>query len=193
MKVVVGKKDTPTPIFADDMTYIIFAPYWNVPPEIAAKETLPRVLSDPAFLQKMNMEVLDAAGNVVDPGSIDQSSPGAYRFRQRPGASNSLGLVKFMFPNQYDIYLHDTPADSLFARAVRSFSHGCVRLEQPEQLLVALNFGSESAAASFPSSEWDGRLLVSSAGDRMGESVRGSVNLRAHEGTVVEIPQGGTR
>ncbi|HYT76708.1 MAG TPA: L,D-transpeptidase family protein [Vicinamibacterales bacterium] len=134
MKVVVGKKETPTPIFTDNMTYIIFAPYWNVPPAIAAKETLPHVLSDQAFLQKMNMEVLDASGQVVDPASIDLSNAGAYRFRQRPGASNSLGLVKFMFPNQYDIYLHDTPADSLFARAVRSFSHGCVRLEQPEQL-----------------------------------------------------------
>jgi murein L,D-transpeptidase YcbB/YkuD len=134
MKVVVGKKDTPTPIFSDNMTYIIFSPYWNVPSDIAAKETLPHALSDPSFLQKMNMDVLDSSGQVVNPASIDLSNPGAYRFRQRPGASNSLGLVKFMFPNQYDIYLHDTPADSLFARAVRSFSHGCVRLEQPERL-----------------------------------------------------------
>ncbi|HTM23863.1 MAG TPA: L,D-transpeptidase family protein, partial [Vicinamibacterales bacterium] len=134
MRVVVGKKDTPTPIFSDDMTYIIFAPYWNVPTDIAAHETLPRAIADPAFLQKMNMDVLDTKGNTVDPSSIDLSNPGAYRFRQRPGASNSLGLVKFMFPNQYNVYLHDTPADSLFARAVRSFSHGCVRLEQPEAL-----------------------------------------------------------
>jgi murein L,D-transpeptidase YcbB/YkuD len=134
MKVVVGKKDTPTPIFSDDMTYIIFAPYWNVPTDIAAKETLPRAISDPAFLSRMNMDVLDSHGNTVDPASIDLSNPRAYRFRQRPGASNSLGLVKFMFPNQYNVYLHDTPADSLFARAVRSFSHGCVRLERPEDL-----------------------------------------------------------
>jgi murein L,D-transpeptidase YcbB/YkuD len=82
----------------------------------------------------MNMEVLDRSGNAVDPASIDLSNPGNYRIRQRPGASNALGFVKFMFPNQFNVYLHDTPTDSLFARAARSFSHGCVRLEQPEQL-----------------------------------------------------------
>jgi murein L,D-transpeptidase YcbB/YkuD len=80
------------------------------------------------------MEVVDASGGHVDPASIDLSSPERYRFRQRPGGSNALGLVKFMFPNQFNVYLHDTPSDSLFARASRSFSHGCVRLEQPEKL-----------------------------------------------------------
>lgn len=134
MRVVVGKKDTPTPIFADDMTYLVFAPYWNVPPDIVQKETLPSVMRDPAFLQRTNMEVLDKSGNVVDPSSVDLEDPAAYRFRQRPGSSNSLGLVKFMFPNSYNVYLHDTPADSLFARATRSFSHGCVRLEEPVKL-----------------------------------------------------------
>jgi len=134
MRVVVGKKDTPTPIFNDDMTYLVFAPYWNVPADIATKETIPSVLKDPAFLDRTNMEVVDRAGNTVDPASIDLSHAGDYRFRQRPGGSNSLGYVKFMFPNQFNVYLHDTPADSLFARAARSFSHGCVRLEQPEAL-----------------------------------------------------------
>lgn len=134
MRVVVGKKDTPTPIFSDEMTHIVFSPYWNVPPDIAKNETLPSVVRDPGFLDRSNMEVLDKSGNRVDPSSIDLSDPGAYRFRQRPGASNSLGLVKFMFPNSFNVYLHDTPADSLFARATRSFSHGCVRVEQPEQL-----------------------------------------------------------
>ena len=134
MRVVVGKKDTPTPIFADDMTHIVFSPYWNVPPDIVKNETVPSALRDPAFLQRTNMEVLDKSGKPVDPSSIDIEDVGEYRFRQRPGSSNSLGLVKFMFPNQYNVYLHDTPADSLFARATRSFSHGCVRVEQPEQL-----------------------------------------------------------
>ena len=134
MRVVVGKKDTPTPIFADDMTYLVFAPYWNVPSDIVQKETLPSVMRDPAFLQRTNMEVLDKSGKVIDPSSVDLDDPAAYRFRQRPGASNSLGLVKFMFPNSYNVYLHDTPADSLFARATRSFSHGCVRLEEPVKL-----------------------------------------------------------
>jgi murein L,D-transpeptidase YcbB/YkuD len=134
MRVVVGKPDTQTPIFNDEMTHVVFAPYWNVPPDIAEKETTPSVMRDPAFLSRMNMEVVDAKGNPVDPGSVDLSNPGEYRFRQRPGTSNALGLVKFMFPNQFDVYLHDTPQDSLFARASRSFSHGCVRVEQPEQL-----------------------------------------------------------
>ncbi len=134
MRVVVGKKDTPTPIFSDEMTYLVFAPYWNVPPDIAENETLPSVMRDPAFLDKTNMEVVDAKGKPVDPDSIDLNNPAAYRFRQRPGTENSLGLVKFMFPNTFNVYLHDTPADSLFARAARSLSHGCVRVEQPEAL-----------------------------------------------------------
>jgi murein L,D-transpeptidase YcbB/YkuD len=131
MRVVVGKKDTPTPIFNDTMTHLVFSPYWNVPPEIARNETLPAILTDAAFLDRNNMEVVDESGNPVDPGTIDLADPEKYRFRQRPGRGNSLGLVKFMFPNQFHVYLHDTPVDSLFARATRSFSHGCVRLEEP--------------------------------------------------------------
>jgi murein L,D-transpeptidase YcbB/YkuD len=138
MRVVVGKQDTPTPVFNDEMTYIVFAPYWNVPSDIAQNETLPSLLKDPAFLERSNMEIVDASGKTLDPASIDLNSPDKYRFRQRPGTSNSLGLVKFMFPNQFNVYLHDTPAESLFARASRSFSHGCVRLEEPEKLAAYL-------------------------------------------------------
>lgn len=134
MRVIVGKGDTPTPIFNDEMTHVVFSPYWNVPPGIASGETLPSMLKDPGFLARNNMEVLDTSGKPVDPGSIDPSEPSSYKFRQRPGGGNSLGLVKFVFPNQYDVYLHDTPADSLFERTSRSFSHGCVRLEQPMAL-----------------------------------------------------------
>ena len=131
MRTVVGKQDTPTPIFNDVLTHVVFSPYWNVPPNIAQGETLPGILADPDFLNRQNMEVLDQSGNRVDPGSIDLTDPARYRFRQKPGSGNSLGLVKFMFPNQFNVYLHDTPTDSLFSRASRSFSHGCVRLEQP--------------------------------------------------------------
>jgi murein L,D-transpeptidase YcbB/YkuD len=134
MRVVVGKKDTPTPIFNAAMTHLVFSPYWNVPPTIVQGETLPSALRDPAFLQRTNMEVLDDKGQVVDPKSIDLERAGDYKFRQRPGGRNALGLVKFMFPNEFNVYLHDTPADSLFARATRSFSHGCVRVEQPQAL-----------------------------------------------------------
>lgn len=134
MRVVVGKQDTQTPIFNDEMSYLVFSPYWNVPDSIAQGETLPAVINDPSFLQRTNMEVVDTAGRVVDASSVDLNDPTAYRFRQKPGANNSLGLVKFMFPNQYNVYLHDTPADSLFERAARSFSHGCVRVEDPVAL-----------------------------------------------------------
>ncbi|MGH9313540.1 MAG: L,D-transpeptidase family protein [Vicinamibacterales bacterium] len=139
MNVITGAKGTPTPIFRDTMTHIVFSPYWNVPDGIAAGETLPAVQSDPSFLDRNRIEVVGTSGTVVDPATVDWSSAtddGAfpYRFRQRPGSSNSLGLVKFVFPNEHDVYLHDTPADSLFTRAYRALSHGCVRLEQPQAL-----------------------------------------------------------
>jgi len=135
MRVVVGKTDTPTPIFNGRMTYVVLAPFWNVPADIAQKETLPAILNDPGFLARTNMEVVDNSGRAVSARDIDLSSPDRYRFRQRPGTSNALGLVKFMFPNQFNVYLHDTPADSLFSRASRSFSHGCVRVEEPDKLV----------------------------------------------------------
>ncbi len=131
MRVIVGTKDTQTPIFTEEMTHLVFSPYWNVPDSIAQGETLPAMMQDPDFLARNNMEVVDASGQTVDPATADFSDPTKYRFRQRPGGQNSLGLVKFMFPNQFNVYLHDTPADSLFTRASRSFSHGCVRLEDP--------------------------------------------------------------
>ena len=134
MRVVVGKKDAQTPTFSGEMTYLVFAPFWNVPADIAEKETVPSLLKDAAFLQRTNMEIVDKRGRHVDPDSVDLSDTTRYRFRQRPGRTNSLGLVKFMFPNPYNVYLHDTPADALFTRDTRTFSHGCVRLEKPEQL-----------------------------------------------------------
>jgi murein L,D-transpeptidase YcbB/YkuD len=141
MNVIVGAKDTPTPIFSDTLTHIVFSPYWNVPDSIASGETLPAVQSDPSFLERNRIEVVGTSGRVVDPSTIDWTSVGGddtnafpYRFRQRPGASNSLGLVKFVFPNEHDVYLHDTPADALFKRASRPLSHGCVRVEQPVAL-----------------------------------------------------------
>ncbi len=117
MKVVTGKKDSPTPLLADRMTTVVFSPYWNIPQDIVQKEILPKIEKDPGYLEKNNMEV-DAGG----------------RYRQRPGAGNSLGQVKFLFPNHYNVYLHDTPAQALFNRVERDFSHGCVRLDEPMNL-----------------------------------------------------------
>ena len=133
MKVVTGKQQSPTPIFSDDMTTVVFSPYWNVPPDIARNETIPAVMRDPGYLGRNNLEVV-RAGRVLDAWSVDWSSPGNVQFRQRPGAHNALGGVKFMFPNQFDVYLHDTPADALFARIERDYSHGCVRVEKPFEL-----------------------------------------------------------
>ncbi|MDQ3069646.1 MAG: L,D-transpeptidase family protein [Acidobacteriota bacterium] len=134
MRVVVGSPDNRTPIFSDQMTHIVFSPYWNVPPSIASEETLPAVQDDPSYLARNNLEVVGTSGSVVDPGAVNWSDASSYRFRQKPGTSNSLGLVKFMFPNQHNVYLHDTPADALFARPARALSHGCVRVEQPTKL-----------------------------------------------------------
>ena len=132
MRVVTGKPESPTPIFSDQMTTVVFSPYWNVPPDIAREEVLPAVLNDPSYLAANNLEILRGT-SVISPESADWDDP-EVRVRQRPGPRNSLGHVKFMFPNQFDVYLHDTPADSLFARLARGYSHGCVRVEKPFEL-----------------------------------------------------------
>lgn len=136
MRIIVGQPDWPTPQFSDEMTYVVFSPYWNIPENILREETLPRVASDPDFLRRNNIEVVGTSG-AVDPASIDWSDPSAassVRFRQRPGPDNALGLVKFVFPNHFSIYLHDTPSDRLFFRDARALSHGCIRVEHPVAL-----------------------------------------------------------
>lgn len=124
MKVIVGQdyEDKATPVFADSMEYVVFRPYWNVTPDIAAKEIFPKLASNPGYLEANDMETY--------------SEGGATRVRQRPGPKNSLGLVKFVFPNDFNIYFHDTPNGELFNKDVRAFSHGCIRLEHPDQLAV---------------------------------------------------------
>jgi murein L,D-transpeptidase YcbB/YkuD len=138
MRVIVGQPENQTPLFSDEMTYIVFSPYWNIPPDILREETLPRVASDPDFLRRNNIEVVGTGGEEdFDPSFIDWSDPEAtrgLRFRQRPGADNALGLVKFIFPNHFNVYLHDTPGDRLFAKDRRTFSHGCIRIEDPVAL-----------------------------------------------------------
>lgn len=134
MRVVVGGPDNKTPIFADQMTHVVFSPYWNVPPRIATEETIPRAASDPGFLARNNMEVVSPSGDIVEPDSVDWSSATGFRIRQRPGSNNALGGVKFIFPNNFDVYLHDTNATKLFDRIERGLSHGCVRVEEPHKL-----------------------------------------------------------
>jgi murein L,D-transpeptidase YcbB/YkuD len=132
-------------VFSADMTYVEINPYWNVPPSIARDELLPKIKEDPGYLAANGFELLsdwsDGAA-VLDPRSVDwsriSSEAFAYRLRQQPGEGNALGRIKFMFPNQFNVYLHDTPARHLFEEAERSFSHGCIRVEQPENFAAVV-------------------------------------------------------
>jgi L,D-transpeptidase YcbB len=140
MRVVVGRAmRTQTPVFANNMRYLIFRPYWLVPPSIQRAELVPKTRRDPDYLADHGFEVVDGSGNVV-PSSpatdevISGLRSGALSIRQLPGPKNALGLVKFMFPNQYNVYMHGTPEQELFARSRRDFSHGCIRVEDPVAL-----------------------------------------------------------
>lgn len=132
--VVVGKPFRKTPVFSDLMTYFVLNPYWTVPPTILFNDVLPEVKKDINYLKVKNMKVLKGS-EVVDPQSIDWSklsrSNFPYTIRQDPGPTNALGAVKFMFPNKYNIYIHDTPSKELFNRPDRAFSSGCIRLNKP--------------------------------------------------------------
>jgi murein L,D-transpeptidase YcbB/YkuD len=135
MRVVVGKAaGHKTPVFGGDMKHVVFRPYWGVPPNIQRKEIAPKL--DAAYAAKHNYEIVDAAGRVqpVDDETVAKVRTGALSVRQKPGSANALGLVKFLFPNDNNVYLHSTPQQSLFARARRDFSHGCVRVEDPVAL-----------------------------------------------------------
>lgn len=136
MKVVVGKVvgEHATPVFAHMMKYLIFRPYWNVPVDIAKKELVPHMERSPGYLEAHNYEAVNRKGEVQGDVTAERVAHAAVMVREKPGPKNSLGLVKFMFPNQYDIYLHSTPQQELFSRTRRDFSHGCVRVEKPADL-----------------------------------------------------------
>jgi murein L,D-transpeptidase YcbB/YkuD len=140
MKVVVGKAmKNETPVLMAEMRFIDFMPYWNVPYNIVKQEILPKLLQNPGYLDKENMELVTTSGNgtkvvAFTGSSIAGLTQGSVRIRQRPGKKNALGRVKFIFPNKEDVYLHDTPSQTLFNKSRRDFSHGCVRVENPEGL-----------------------------------------------------------
>ena len=141
MRVVVGDElvSRRTPIFADTMEFIEFGPYWNVPRSIAVKEILPQARRDRGYLTRNHYQILRGWGDnaaVVDARGLSDSAlfSASYRVRQLPGPDNALGRVKFMFPNDYAVYLHDTPSKALFDDAHRAHSHGCVRVADPEAL-----------------------------------------------------------
>jgi murein L,D-transpeptidase YcbB/YkuD len=142
-RVVVGTPFHRTPVFSADMTYVVINPYWNITPSIARNEILPAVKKNVNYLANKNIRVFSdwsANAHEISPYTIDWSHVSAngltYKFRQDAGDDNALGRVKFIFPNAHSVYLHDTPSKSLFARAKRSFSHGCIRVQNPLDLAV---------------------------------------------------------
>lgn len=143
MRVIVGGSATSTPVFSEVMRYVELNPYWNVPRSIATEELLPKIRRDPSYLERHHYELLSGSGEKsgrLDPWAIDwhqvrpESFPG--RLRQIPGPWNALGRIKFVLPNRFNVYLHDTPDRHLFQRPHRALSHGCIRLEKPLDLAL---------------------------------------------------------
>jgi murein L,D-transpeptidase YcbB/YkuD len=141
MRVIVGKPYWNTPVFTAEMTYLVLNPHWNIPQTIFAEEKLPKIKKDPEYFSKDRIRVLKGwspKAQEIDPTTIDWSKVTEqnfnYRLRQEPGTGNPLGQIKFMFPNPYHVYLHDTPQKSLFSRTDRNLSHGCIRIEKPLDL-----------------------------------------------------------
>ena len=160
-RVVVGATKHQTPIFSDSIRHIVVNPYWNVPSSIVKAEIAPAVMSNPGYIDSHNYDLL-YNGNPVSPWSVDWAQVSAtnfpFRIRQRPGTSNALGQIKFLFPNKHDVYLHDTPSKSLFSRDFRAYSHGCVRVQNPMEFADALmanepNISRASLEGMFGSAE----------------------------------------
>lgn len=140
MNVIVGKAIRhETPVFEEDMRFVVFRPYWNVPPSIQRSELVPAIERDGNYVASQNYEIVTQDGRVVTAGRVSEDvleklRAGKLAIRQKPGPNNALGLIKFMFPNEYHVYLHSTPSQQLFARSRRDFSHGCIRVEKPAEL-----------------------------------------------------------
>lgn len=156
MKVIIGRPYRHTPIFSSTMSHIVVNPPWSVPKKIASTDILEHIHEEPDYLAKHHFTVYDGYGEnskVVDPATIDwvniSTSNNPYRFRQAPGVTNALGRIKFLFPNRFDVYLHDTPSRELFKKTIRNFSSGCIRIEKPIELARYLLRGDEKTLERF--------------------------------------------
>lgn len=145
MRAIVGRAYRRTPVFSATMTYLVFSPSWNIPQNLAVQDKLPEEQKDPGYFHRMGIRVLrgwGAEATEIDPASVDWATVGRekfpYRLQQVPGPLNALGRVKFMFPNRFNVYIHDTPERGLFAQPERSFSSGCIRIEKPLELAALL-------------------------------------------------------
>jgi len=140
IRVIVGKPDDRTPVFSAQMTTVIFSPYWRIPDTIAKGETVPAIARNPNYLATNGIEILrlsKSGATVVNPSTVHWNDPNEVNqlaFRQKPGPKNAMGHVTFLLPNPFEVYLHDTPADALFAQPGRALSHGCIRVEEPFEL-----------------------------------------------------------
>ena len=177
IRVVVGKPGNNTPIFSEDMETVVFSPYWNIPDTIAENETAPAIARDPNYLARQGIEILRVSGGAsqtLNAADVDWDSPDAVKglvFRQKPGDGNALGHVKFLFPNPHNVYLHDTPADALFAKPGRAFSHGCVRVEEPETLAKYVLKGY---------SEWDDQSIFTAMRSGVEKHVKMKAKIPVH-------------
>jgi murein L,D-transpeptidase YcbB/YkuD len=141
MRVVTGRPYRHTPVFSGTMTYLEINPYWHIPPSIARKDILPKITKNPDYLAEQGIRVFESwksGAEEIDPDAVDWSKINPktfpYKLRQDPGPRNALGRIKFMFPNRFSVYLHDTPDKSLFDQTRRTFSSGCVRVDRPMDL-----------------------------------------------------------
>ena len=152
MPVIVGLSYHKTPVFSDAIKYLVINPYWNIPNSIAKNEMLPKLKKNPNYLKEKNIRLLngwDPDAEEVDSTTLDWNSMGKedivrYRLRQDPGPNNALGTIKFIFPNKYNVYLHDTPVHSLFEQRKRTMSHGCIRVSKPAELAAYVLGGEEA-------------------------------------------------
>ena len=152
MRVITGKRKNPTPIFSNTVQTIVLNPHWNIPKSIIQKEMIPKLMKNPNAMAKQGIEIHTGWGKdatKIDGGSVDwsqyrYSKSMPFRFAQVPGYKNALGKIKFLFPNQFSVYMHDTPNKNLFNRNKRAFSHGCIRLHKPRKLLETFSTFNEN-------------------------------------------------
>jgi murein L,D-transpeptidase YcbB/YkuD len=178
MRVVVGRPTRPSPVFSADMTYLVLSPHWYVPPTIALEDKLPLIRKDPSYVARQNFRIFHDAGwgsTQIDPLSVNWSAVSArnfpYRLRQDPGPKNALGRVKFMLPNRYQVYLHDTPSKTLFTKTERAFSSGCIRLEKPIELAEYL-LGADP--------KWSRQRILAAMATSREQTVRLSTSIPVH-------------
>ncbi len=188
---IVGRAlNTQTPVFDEEMRYLIFRPYWNVPRSILRHEVIPALSRDPEYFEKHDLEMVAGAGDraravAVTEESLASLRQGSLRVRQRPGPTNSLGLVKFVFPNSANVYLHGTPAAQLFSRSRRDFSHGCVRIEDSVGL-------AEWALKEQPGWTRERILSVMNANESVRVDIKHPIRVILFYVTAVVMPEDGT-